>query len=64
MQIIVRVNLTTASSRPVGSDKYLVFNLHQQSLHQIEPMRGELESVCKTVPANKSEAEIESTNDN
>ena len=27
-------------------------------------MRGELESVCQTVSANKSEAEIESTNDN
>ena len=27
-------------------------------------MRGELESVCQTVTANKSEAQIESTNDN
>ena len=51
-------------TRPVESDKYQVFNLHQQSSHRIEPMRGELESVCQTVSANKSGAQIESTNVN
>ena len=42
-------------SRPVGSDKYLVFNLHQHPSHRahahkllgcyIEPIRGEIDSV-------------------
>ena len=53
-------NSRSGGPRPVGSDKYLVFNLHQQSSHRIEPMRGEVESVCKTASANKGEDQIES----
>ena len=37
----------TPHLRPFGSDKYLVFNLHHQSSHLIEPIKGEeLEGVC------------------
>ena len=46
---------TGHSARPVGSDKYLVFNQHQLSSHcahahklldcYIEPIRGEIDSV-------------------
>ena len=53
-----------SNARLVGSDKYQVFNLHQQSSHQIESVRGELESEWVTLSANKSEAQIEWTNDN